>query len=182
MPGFLSGMILACRHWLGNVPSCRDARNIANTWCLTAGQVSFHTIAGRPSSPGAFHDFVARSCRSTSSIVIVGITIGGLCGRGPSSSMSSGSGGKNLASNSSACSLWSFVLDPSVLTSCGTFPNAVSSPDFRYLAAFQMLSLSARNSFQCFFFCCRMALLDAAGARGAGKGLPPVRKKCAPEI
>lgn len=31
--------------------------------------------------------------------------------------------------------------------SCGTFPNAASSPDFRYLAAFHMLSLSTRNSF-----------------------------------
>lgn len=49
------------------------------------------------------------------------------------------------------------VVVPSALTSCGSFPNAASSPDFRYLAAVQMLSLSERNSFQCFFFCLRMA-------------------------
>ena len=59
--------------------------------------------------------------------------------------------------SSSACSLWSVVDVPSALVSCGIFPKAVSSPDFRYFAAFQMLSLSAKNSFQCFFFCCRMA-------------------------
>ncbi|CAG7935328.1 unnamed protein product [Penicillium olsonii] len=88
---------------------------------------------------------------------MAGISTGSLCGLVPSSSMFSGSGGKNLDSNSSACSIWSAVVVPSALTSCGNLPNAASSPDFRYFAAFQMLSLSARNSFQCFFFCLRMA-------------------------
>ncbi|KAJ4176575.1 hypothetical protein NW759_17770 [Fusarium solani] len=130
---------------------------MARTSCFTDGQTCFQTIAGSPSSPGAFHDLVANSCRSTSSKVSVGITTGALCCLGPSSSMLSGNGGKNLASSSSACSLWLVVVVPSAFTSCGTFPNAVSSPDFKYLAAFQMLSLSARNSFQCEFFRCRMA-------------------------
>ncbi|CAG8081873.1 unnamed protein product [Penicillium nalgiovense] len=88
---------------------------------------------------------------------MAGISTGSLCGLIPSSSMLSGRGGKNLESNSSACSLWSAVVVPSALTSCGNFPNAASSPDFRYFAAFHMLSLSAGNSFQCFFFCLRMA-------------------------
>ncbi len=62
-----------------------------------------------------------------------------------------------MVSSSSACSSWLLVTVPPCLTNCGTLPNALSSPDLRYFAAFQMLSLSARNSFQCFFFCCRMA-------------------------
>lgn len=105
---------------------------------------------------------------------MAGIAIGALCGLGPSSSMLLGKGGKNLERSSSACSLWSTVTVPSVLTSCGTFPNAASSPTFRYLAAFQMLLLSARNSFQCFFFCCRIALwycLDAPFAISSRSGL-----------
>ena len=88
---------------------------------------------------------------------MVGIVTGALCGLEPSLSMSSGSGGKNLVKSSSACSVWLTVVVPLALMSCGTLPNAESSPDFRYLAAFQILSLSARNSSQCFFFCWRMA-------------------------
>jgi hypothetical protein len=156
LPGFLSGIILACLHWLGSDPSSSDCRNSASTWSLTTGQICFHTITGNPSSPGAFHDFAACSCLSTSSSVMVGIATGTLCGLRPSSSMWLGSGGKKVLSSSSACSPWSVVVVPSVLRSAGTVPNA-SLPVFRYLAAFQMLSLSARKLSQCFFFCCRMA-------------------------
>jgi hypothetical protein len=116
------------------------------------GLVIFQTIAGRPSSPGAFQDFAANSYRSTSSMVMAGISIGAPCGLVHSSSMLSCRGGKNLASISSPCSLRSVVVVPSALRSCGTFPNAASSPDFRYLAAFHMLSLSARNHSSAFSF------------------------------
>lgn len=63
-------MIFACLYWLGSVPSSRDARHIVSIRYLTAGQVCFQTTTGKPSSPDAFHDFAARSCRSTSSIVM----------------------------------------------------------------------------------------------------------------
>jgi hypothetical protein len=139
-------MIFACLHCYGNVPSSSNAWNRSRTLCLTVGHVIFHTIAGRLSSPGAFHDFAAKSYHLTSSTVIAGISTGALCGRDPSSSILSSRGGKNVAINSSACSLRLVVLVPSALMICGTFPNAVSSPCFRYLAAFHILSLSARNS------------------------------------
>lgn len=59
--------------------------------------------------------------------------------------MLSGRGGKDLANNTSACSLWSVVIVLSALMSCGTFPIVVFSPNFKYLAAFYILSLSARS-------------------------------------
>ena len=150
-------MIFACLHWLDSLPSSSNAWNRSRTLFLTAGQVIFQTIAGRLSSPGAFQDFALNSCCSTSSIVMAGILTGALCGLAPSFLMLFGRGGKNLASSSSACSLWSVVVVPSAWMSCGTFLNAVLSPDFRYLVAFYMLLLSARNSFQWFFFYCWMA-------------------------
>jgi hypothetical protein len=72
-------------------------------------------------------------------------------------SISSGKGGKNLSKNSSACSIWLIIIIPSVLTNYRIFSNAVSSPIFKYLTVFQILLLSARNSFQCFFFYSRIA-------------------------
>jgi hypothetical protein len=150
-------MIFACLYCVGNVPSPNDAWNKSRTLCLTVGYVIFQTTAGRPSSPGAFHDLAVKSCLSISSMPTVGILTGSLYGLVPSSSIPSGRGGKNLDNSSSACSLWLAVVVLSALTSCGSFPNAASSPDSRYLAAFQIFSLSARNSFQCFFFCLRMA-------------------------
>lgn len=101
---FLSGMIFACLHYLGNMPSSSDAWNKSRTLCLTIGHVIFQTIAGRPSSPGAFYDFAIKSCRSTSSRLIVGIPTGSLCGLVPSSLIILGRGGKNLDSSSSAYS------------------------------------------------------------------------------
>lgn len=144
MPSFLSGIILACLYWLGSDPSSSDCRNSARTWSLTTSQTCFHTITGSPSSPGAFYDFAACSCLSTSSSVMVGISIGALCGLCPSSSMWLGSGGKKVLSSSSACSLWLVIAVLSVLRSARTVLNA-SLPVFRYLAALQMLSLSARK-------------------------------------
>ncbi|KAH8757888.1 hypothetical protein F5883DRAFT_153310 [Diaporthe sp. PMI_573] len=76
-------MIFACLHWSGSLPSSNDVRSRVKTRCLTTGQVSFQTAAGRPSSPGAFHDLAANSCLSTSSIVIARIAIGGTHDRNP---------------------------------------------------------------------------------------------------
>lgn len=104
------------------------------TLCLTAGQTCFQTVAGSPSSPGAFHDFATNNRRSTSCMVMSGMVTGEpRWGLSPSSSMTTGKGGSELL----------MVYVPSARASCGTLPNAVSSPDFRYFAAFQMLSLSS---------------------------------------
>src|SRR5438045_7339855 len=90
-------------------------------------------------------------------MVMFGIAIEALCGLIPSLSMLSSNGGKNLVNSSSACSMWSVVLILSDLMSCGTFPKADLMLDLRYLATCQILSLSAMNSSQCFFFCWQIA-------------------------
>ena len=126
-------------------------------YCFVTGHISFHMIVSRPSSPGVFHNLAAKSCRSISSIVIVSIVTGALCGLEPSSSILSSNKGENLVRNSSAYSMWLLIIVPSVLTNYGIFPITESSPDFRYFAVFQILSLSARNLFQYFFFCWQIA-------------------------
>lgn len=67
-------MIFACLHWLGSSPSSHDVWNSRRTLSLTTGHVCFHTIAGSPSSPAAFHGFAAASCHSISSIACESLT------------------------------------------------------------------------------------------------------------
>lgn len=151
-------MIFVYLHYFGSVPSSSDAWKRSRIRYLTVGQVVFYTMAGKPSLPSAFQDFVASNCRSISSMVMAGISTGALWDLVPSSSMLSGSGRKNLVSSSSACFLWLLVNVLSALRRCGIFPKTVSFSDFKYLAVFQILLLSARNVFQCFFFCFWIAL------------------------
>ena len=75
-PGFFNGMILAFLHWLGMSPSRSDVRNKWSTLSLTTDQSCLHTIAGRPSSPGAFHGLADRTFCSISSIVRSGMCTG----------------------------------------------------------------------------------------------------------
>lgn len=114
-----------------------DVWKRSNTLSFTTGHTCFHTMAGNPSSPGAFHDFAAQILRSTSSIVRGGMTTAARCGRGPSSSILTGSGGKNTDNSSSACSALSFVVDPSLLVSGGILSNAALPLGSRYFAACQ---------------------------------------------
>ena len=106
----------------------------------------------RSSSLEAFHNFTINSYYFTSSIVIVGISIGALYSLGPSSLMFSNRRGKNVVSNSLAYSIWLVMGILSALMSYDTLLNTTLLLDFRYLAAFHILSLSARNLFQYFFF------------------------------
>lgn len=152
-------MIFVCCYCLGSVSSSSEVWKRLRIRCLTVDQVIFYTMAGRPSLSAAFHDFVVYSCRSISSMVMADISIGAFYGLVPLLSMLSGSGRKNLVSSSFICFLWSVVAVLSALTSCGIFLKTVSSSVFRYwVAAFQMLLLSARNLFQHFFFCFRIVL------------------------
>jgi hypothetical protein len=67
---------------------------------------------------------------------MVGISIGALYRLGPSSSIFSSRGGKNVVSNSLTCAKWFVIGVLSTLVSCGTLLNTTLSPNFRYLAAF----------------------------------------------
>jgi hypothetical protein len=145
-------MIFAYLYYYGNVPSSSDAWNRLRTLCLTMGHIIFHTITSRLSSPGAFHNFTIKSYYSISSTIIAGISTSALYSQDPLSLILSSRGRKNVAINSLAYSLCLVVLVSSTLIIYSTFLNAVSSPCFRYLAAFYILLLSIRNSCQCFFF------------------------------
>jgi hypothetical protein len=137
-------MIFACLHWSGGVPSSKDARKTAMTQCLTTGHTCFQTITGSPSSPGVFHDFAANSCHSTSSSV----------GDRHGSPLRPRAFVLDvIRQGREECGQQLFSLFPVVRRSCPISPEQVSFPDFKYLAASQMLSLSARNSSQCLFFC-----------------------------
>jgi hypothetical protein len=139
-------MILAFLHYVGSSPTSSDVWKRIVTLSFTTGHICFHIIAGSPSSPGAFHDCAANTLRSTSFTERRGIGTGARWGRGPSSSITAGSGGKKVASNSLACSVLSVVLDPSILTKGGILSNATLPSGFRYFAACQMFALFARKS------------------------------------
>jgi hypothetical protein len=88
------------------------------------GYTCSYTVASSPLSPGAFHDFAAKILLSISCIIRGGIDTAVRWGRGPSSSILAGSGGMNADNSSSAWSILSLVLDPSLLVNCGTLSNA----------------------------------------------------------
>jgi hypothetical protein len=94
---------------------------------------------------------------STSSIVRYGIVIAARCDLKPSFSISTGSGGKNADSSSSACSTLSFVLDPLPLVNGGILSNAEFLSGSRSFAACQIFASSARKASQCASFCLRIA-------------------------
>jgi hypothetical protein len=103
-------------------------------------------MAGRPSSPGAFHGPAAITLCSISSTVNGGISSGFLCCRPFSASIDSGSGGKKVSNSSSACSSFDSVLPPFDFVRGGTFSNAEVLSGFRYFAACQIFESSSRNS------------------------------------
>lgn len=93
-----------------------------HTLSFATAHTCFHVKAGNPSSPGAISDFTAKVIHPTS-IVRGGIDTAVRCGRGPSSSIFDDSGAKNADNSSSACSVLSFVVDPSLLVSGGILSN-----------------------------------------------------------
>lgn len=71
---------------------------------------------------------------------------GARCGRRPSSSILSGRGGNKVASKSSVSSRLVLVQVTSAYLSCGTLPNVELDPVCKCFVAFQILSLSTKNS------------------------------------
>jgi hypothetical protein len=150
-------MILAFLHYAGSSPLSNDVWKRSNILSFTAGHICFHTMAGSPSSPGAFHDFAIKILLSTSSIIRGGIGTGVRYGRDPSSSIIVGSGGKKADKSSSTYSILSLVLDPSLLVNGGILSNTKLPLGSKYLAACHIFVSSARKSSQYAFFYLRTA-------------------------
>jgi hypothetical protein len=103
-------------------------------------------MAGRPSSPGAFHGPAAITLCSISSTVNGGISSGFLSCWPFSALIDSGSSGKKVSNNSSACSSFDSVLPLFDFVRGGTLSNAKVLSRFRYFAACQIFESSSRNS------------------------------------
>src|SRR4051794_21645077 len=107
-------MNLAFLHYIKSSPLSNDLEEEQNS-VLTTGHICFYTMASNLSSPGASHNFAAKTLRPTSSIVRGGIDTAVHCGRGPSSSILAGSRGRTPITAPRLVPLCPFMVDPSRL-------------------------------------------------------------------